>query len=1217
LGFGTHRFPSLRRRSISVISVLALVGVAVVAIQSTAVAGPCDAPVNVIVCENSKAGTPADTWDIWGAGDEGIQGFATDMSVNVGQPISFKVKTTASSYTIDIYRLGYYQGNGARKIISVTPVPRNQPDCITDPATEIYDCGNWAVSASWTVPSTAVSGVYLAHLKRPDNGDESHITFVVRNDASTSKVLFKTSDATWQAYNMYGGSNFYRGQGNGRAFKLSYNRPFATRDTLEGRDFLYSNEYPMIRFLERNGYDVSYFTDVDGERRGNLVANHDLFLSVGHDEYWSGPQRAYVEAARDTGTSLAFFSGNEVYWKTRWENSQDGNNVTYRTLVCYKETWNNAKIDPSAEWTGTWRDPRLSPPSNGGKPENALTGTLYFSNSVDLPIQVPEQQGKNRMWRNTSVAGLSTGQTATLAPHTVGYEANEDRDNGFRPAGLIRLSTTVGPTPELLTDFGNNVDPGTTTHNTTLYRAASGALVFSAGTVQWAWGLDQNHDGFATEPADNRMQQATINLFADMGVQPTSLMSGMVMPTASTDTVGPTISFTSPAANASFANGTQVTVQGTATDSGGRVAGIEVSTDGGVTWHPATGTSSWSYSYFATGDGVSTVRVRGIDDSARIGATATRDFVLTGPTSLFGNRVPTVASVADTSSVELGTKFIPSTDGYVHGVRFYKGSGNTGTHSGRLWSGGGSLLASGTFTGESATGWQTLTFSTPVGVVADNTYVVSYTAPNGRYAADAWFFIYKNHVAPPLVAPRNLEAGGNGVYGNPGSFPGSSYQAANYYVDALFTSATTTPPDVISVSPQQNALYVSTATTAKATFNKPINPATLQFTLTGTGGGSIAGTVTYDGPSKTATFTPSSALPAGTQVTASARASDNNGNTMPTPKVWTFTTDPGSTTVHTLFAPNATPATAASNDPNSVSLGVRFTPTSDGNVVGVRFYKGAGNGGVHIGSLWSSTGTRLATATFTSESASGWQTVYFSPVVPVTAGTTYVASYFAPLGRYSANSGYFNSALTNGPLTAPAGNNGVYSYGGDSFPSGSWGNTNYWVDPLFVATPPPPQPTPPPGSVTVFAPSATPANANWNDSAAIEVGMAFTTDVAGVVNGVRFYKGSLNTGAHTGSLYTSTGTLLATGNFVSESGSGWQTMLFTSPVSVTPGTTYVVSYSMTAGRYGVTVNGLASPIENGPLNTLAGSGRYKYGSGFPNSTANHNYWVDVVFTPSS
>src|SRR5204863_5222101 len=108
----------------------------------------------------------------------------------------------------------------------------------------------------------------------------------------------------------------------------------------------------------------------------------------------------------------AFFSGNEMFWKTRWESSIDGSGNPYRTLVCYKETIANAKIDPSSLWTGTWRDPRFSPPSDGGRPENAVTGVSYNVNSVrNDSIIVPQDDGRMRLWRNTAVAALGAGQS--------------------------------------------------------------------------------------------------------------------------------------------------------------------------------------------------------------------------------------------------------------------------------------------------------------------------------------------------------------------------------------------------------------------------------------------------------------------------------------------------------------------------------------------------------------------------------------------------------------------------------------------------------------------------------------------------------------------------------------------------------------------------------------------------------------------------------------
>ena len=158
----------------------------VVPISSAGTLDACTPPIaNEIVCENSKPGNPQSEWDVDGNGDSSIQGFATDISVNHGDTISFKIKTTASAYRIDIYRLGWYGGIGARKVATIQPsasLPQSQPACLTNSSTGLIDCGNWAVSASWTVPTDAVSGVYLARPVRLDTGGASHIPFVVRDD---------------------------------------------------------------------------------------------------------------------------------------------------------------------------------------------------------------------------------------------------------------------------------------------------------------------------------------------------------------------------------------------------------------------------------------------------------------------------------------------------------------------------------------------------------------------------------------------------------------------------------------------------------------------------------------------------------------------------------------------------------------------------------------------------------------------------------------------------------------------------------------------------------------------------------------------------------------------------------------------------------------------------------------------------------------------------
>src|SRR5712671_6848712 len=294
---------------------------------------PCSSQPNPILCENALPGNPESEWDISGSGDNTIQGFATDISVNRGDTVHFKIDTAAPTIKIDLYRLGYYAGNGARKVATISSIAgTNQPNCLTASTTGLIDCGNWAETASWAVPSTAVSGIYIAKLTRLDTSGTSHIVFIVRDDAGTSDVLFQTADPTWQAYNDYGGNSLYvggPGTNPGRAYKVSYNRPFNTRGD-SAQDWLFNAEYPMLRWIEANGYNVSYFTGVDTDRLGtSLLTQHRIFVSTGHDEYWSGPQRAHVETARGSGVNLAFFSGNEVFWKTRWENSIDGSGTPY------------------------------------------------------------------------------------------------------------------------------------------------------------------------------------------------------------------------------------------------------------------------------------------------------------------------------------------------------------------------------------------------------------------------------------------------------------------------------------------------------------------------------------------------------------------------------------------------------------------------------------------------------------------------------------------------------------------------------------------------------------------------------------------------------------------------------------------------------------------------------------------------------------------------
>jgi hypothetical protein len=1063
--------------------------------------------VLTIAQENQLPGAPVSQWFIDGAGDSNIEGFATRMSVDRGQTVDFKINTDASQYRIDIYRMGYYGGDGAREVATIHPnaaLANNQPDPIVDASyahdsgsAGLVDAGNWSVSASWGVPTDATSGIYFAKLEREDGvAGSNYIVFVVRNDSGNSDLLFKTSDETWEAYNDWGNSSLYgpNAVAAGRSFAVSYNRPLTGRDgTLD----VFGQEYSMVRYLESNGYDVSYTSAIDVATNPSALLHHKIFLSVGHDEYWSGQERDNVVAARDAGLNLAFLSGNEDFWKTYWTNSIDDSSTAGRTLVCYKETHDNAITDPENPdiWTGTWRDARFSPPADGGRPENALTGTIFtvnYSGPNSTAITVPGAYAKMRFWRNTSIANLAPNATATLAAYTLGGEWDEDLDNGFRPGGLFDLSSTTVNVPYRVIDNGSNFGPGTATHSLTEYRAASGALVFGAGTDMWAFGLDGAHDGDTNTPvADVRMRQAMVNLFADMGAQPATRQSDLVAATASTDTIAPTSTITMPLQGAFVQAGVPITIQGTAQENGGGVlTTVEVSVDGGLTWHRADGLANWSYSWTPRSTGTVTIKSRAVDDSANIeqpsaGITLNPPPQGTTKFSLWNNATtPTIVDGGDGSAVELGVKFKADSNGFIQSLRFYKSAANTGTHTATLWSASGQVLATATFTNETASGWQQVDFANPVAVTAGTTYIASYHTNVGHYSKTPDYFTTLGVDSGPLHALANGASGGNGVYVYGASaFPTNTFQSSNYWVDVVLSTtpvADTTPPTVTAMSPAGGSTAVAVNAAVTISFSEALNASTVNAStvfLRDASNAVVAAAIAYDSSTNKVTLTPSGPLANSATYTVvvksgAAGVKDVAGNALASDVTSSFTTvapvgTPLPATTSSLWTSSATPAIVDSGDAQGVELGTKFTSDTSGTITGLRFYKSAANTGTHTASLWTAAGQLLATATFTNETASGWQQVNFAAPVSITAGTTYIASYHTNAGRYSVSRSFFGSQFNSSPLHVPA-NGGVYTYGASAFPTKTFQASNYWVD-VVLDTTPPVDSTPP--TVTAFAPA--------------------------------------------------------------------------------------------------------------------------------------------------
>ena len=199
--------------------------------------------------------------------------------------------------------------------------------------------------------------------------------------------------------------------------------PSATAGRLHNFDtsplnYYFAEEYPMTRFLERNGFDVSYFAGIDTDRLGSEILEHKIFLSVGHDEYWSGDQRANVEAARDAGVNLAFFSGNEVFWKTRLP-AATLPATPYGVMVCYKETLANAKIDPArgrldghlARSAICLPQPTAAAPKTRSPARcSPSTATAISARAID----VQSEFAALRFWRNTD-RGYADGQPKRIS----------------------------------------------------------------------------------------------------------------------------------------------------------------------------------------------------------------------------------------------------------------------------------------------------------------------------------------------------------------------------------------------------------------------------------------------------------------------------------------------------------------------------------------------------------------------------------------------------------------------------------------------------------------------------------------------------------------------------------------------------------------------------------------------------------------------------------
>jgi len=660
---------------------------------------------NPIVNENNCMGAGSTAWQLTNYDNSGVTGYTTKSSVNLGESVPLRIANQAGTGTaeVNVFRMGWYGGAGGRLVYQNKKVTiNNDRHCESpDETTGYWSCENWENSLTVPGSSLPASGIYIARIKDLASGFDNQIIFTVRNDARHSALLYKLPTATYQAYNSFNGHSLYRFNsagfqtitGTGRAVKVSFERPYVN-DYNDANWFL-KGDFPLVAWIERQGYDVDYTESVSVDSNPGQLLNHKTLVISGHDEYWSEAEMNGYKAARNAGVNIASFSGNTAYWKIRYE---DGG----RTLVCYKavEGTKEGNVPDGSkgvnDWgpdgvkgtkddalgldgkagtaddnpkyaTTTWRDDGAAPgnpnaPAGGrvgpNEPENSLLGSMYVgdNDNFDYPLTIPATNGADefagdRIWRNTGIS--ETGSTS-INSKLIGWEwdsiPTQAQYLSKQPSGVKRVSLTdvasAPSPPEWIQDEGllysTTPPPGQPTGVAAVkYTAASGALVFAAGTNQWSWGLaphylDKPSESYEDPPvdlSDSRIQQATYNILADGGVEPLTpagvVIDGNEPPEASfTATPNPT------------SVGSLVTFNASgSTDSDGSIVKYEWDLDGNGSYETNTGSTATTAKTYANAEEV-TVGLR-VTDNGGAADGAVRTLVISNGTP--GNVAPKAA----------------------------------------------------------------------------------------------------------------------------------------------------------------------------------------------------------------------------------------------------------------------------------------------------------------------------------------------------------------------------------------------------------------------------------------------------------------------------------------------------------------------------------------------------------------------------------------------
>ncbi len=454
------------------------------------------ARASVVAIENQRTGTRG--WEIRSAPGRAIAGYASEVSVAPGDVVHLHVSTRRPAYyRIAVYRIGWYRGAGGRRIgcvpgCAADRIGTAQPTPAPNAATGLLRL-QWPVTDEFQVGRNWPSGYYLANLTLTRGraaGRGSWVPFVVRatpgqtstqTSAQGSAILVQAAVNTWQAYNRWGGRSLYWNHTGVGDDHVSFDRPYDQRGTprFAGAEANLPQawEFPLVRFLERFGYDVSYTTDVDTDRHPTELLRHRLVMTAGHDEYWTTTMRTAFELARDAGVNLAFMGANTAHWQMRYE---DGG----RAIVEYRS--GDRDPEPStALKTVRFRD--LVP----ARPECQLLGVQSLAiGSGDYTASAAGYTPPDPWFAGTGFTASST------LPGLVGYEYDTLVDG------------CVAPAPTVLFHYSARNNPNADAVRSI---ARSGARIFASGSIRFSTGLDPLRGR-----GDPRLQRFMRNALADL-----------------------------------------------------------------------------------------------------------------------------------------------------------------------------------------------------------------------------------------------------------------------------------------------------------------------------------------------------------------------------------------------------------------------------------------------------------------------------------------------------------------------------------------------------------------------------------------------------------------------------------------------------------------------------------------------------------------------------